>query len=204
MNDSHIFFRTRQLYVFKILEIKRKELEMKTIVFSLAFLSIVLFSCKDNSINDPVSPNQVNKSGEGIINPFNGIIPLDTQIMVTGSGGRYYDIKGKIDYNGEFTGLFSNQVNNVSDVKLEILINALLTKDDINTQDQNKWIISSESQDRFYVNPEGKKVIEKSYPARRGNNLMWLVCTFDVSRDNLSLDSVTLKNLTGWYGPNNP
>jgi hypothetical protein len=176
---------------------------MKIIVFSLAFLSILLFSCNDNSITDPVSSNQVNKSGESIINPFNGSIPLDRQIIVTGSGGRYYDIKGKIDYSGEFTGLFSNQVNNVSDIKLEILINAQLTKDDINTTDQNEWKISSESQDRFYVNPEGKKVFEKSYPARRGNNMMWLVCTFEVTRDNLSLDSVTLKSPIGWYGPNN-
>jgi len=175
---------------------------MKIIVFSLAFLSILLFRCTDNSITDPVSPKQVNKSGEGIINPFNGSIPLDRQIMVAGSGGRYYDIKGKIDYNGEFTGLFSNQVNNVNDIKLEILINALLTKDDINIKDQNEWTISSESQDRFYVNPEGNKVFEKAYPARHGNNLMWLVCTFDVTRDNLSLDSVTLKNLTGWVGIN--
>jgi len=176
---------------------------MKIMVFSFAFLSILLFSCKDNSISDPVSPNQVNKSGEAIINPFKGSIPLDRQIMVAGSGGRYYDIKGKIDYNGEFTGLFSNQVNNVNDIKLEILIYAQLTKDDINTQDQNEWKISSESQDRFYVNPEGKKVFEKVYPAKRGNDLMWLVCTFVVTRDNLSLDSIALKRPIGWYGLNN-
>jgi len=176
---------------------------MKIIVFSLAFLSILLFSCNDNSITDPVSSNQINKSGDAIINPFNGSIALDRQIMVTGSGGKYYDIKGKIDYSGEFTGLFSNRVNNVDDLKLEILINAILTQPDIYTRDQNEWKISSESQDRFYVNPEGKKVFEKSYPARRGNNMMWLVCTFEVTRDNLSLDSVTLKRPIGWYGLNN-
>jgi len=176
---------------------------MKIIVFSLAFLSILLFSCNDNSITDPVSSNQVNKSGESIINPFRGSIPLDEKTIISGYGGRYYDIKGKIDYNGEFIGLSSNQVNNVNDIKLEILINALMTKDNDIMQDEKEWKISSESQDRFYVNPEGKKVFEKSYPARRGNNIIWLVCTFEVTRDNLSLDSVTLKSPIGWYGLNN-
>jgi len=178
---------------------------MKKIAFSLAFFSILLISCNDNSSTDPISPNPVNKNSETVVSSFKGSIPIDKLLIFPGTTEKYYHIKGKIDYNGEFTGIIPNQITNIDDIKLEIFINALLAEDDISTNipDPNYWRVSSESQDRFYVGPEGKKVFEKVYYARRGNDKMQLVCTFIATTNSLSLDDVTLKSLVGWYGINN-
>lgn len=167
---------------------------MKIMVFSLALATLLMFGCKDNSVTDPVSPNQINKTSESSGNTFMGAIPLDKVLAAPGPGPlvKYYDLVGKIDFNGEFTGIPPNQTKEIEDLKLEILIDARLEA--ISNKDPNHdvWMISSESQNRFYVTPDGQKVFEKTYPVLHRKDKMQLVCTFTVTTRNLVLDNIVL------------
>lgn len=168
---------------------------MKTLVFSLAFLSLLLFGCENNSITGPVSPGQIDKTNEAIGNSFTGIIPLHKVLTVPGPGAtvRNYNLVGKIDFNGEYSGISPNQTNEAEDLKLEIIVDAQLSSASTKDPYQNKWMISSESQDRFYVNPEGEKVFERTYPVLHRKDNMQLVCTFIVTTRGLSVDDIALK-----------
>jgi hypothetical protein len=168
---------------------------MKVMVFSLAFISLLLFSCKDNTVSDPVSPNQINKTSDATGNSFMGIIPLNKVLMVPGPGAlvRNYNIVGKIDFNGEFTGISPNQTTEAEDLKLEILVDARLSSTSTKDPYQNEWMISSESQDRFYVTPDGQKIFEKTYPVLHRQDKLQLVCTFTVTTRGLMLDDIVLK-----------
>ena len=167
---------------------------MKMMVFSLAFASLILFSCQDNTVTNPVSPNQINKTNDANGNSFMGAIPLDKVLTAPGPGPivKDYDLVGKIDFNGDFTGITNNQTKEIEDLKLDILIDARL--ETISNKDPNhdEWMISSESQNRFYVTPDGQKVFEKTYPVLHRKDKMQLVCTFTVTTRNLVLDNVVL------------
>ena len=166
---------------------------MKVMVFSLAFISLLFFSCQDNTVTNPVSPNQINKTNESTGNSFMGAIPLNKVLTAPGPGPlvQDYDLVGKIDFNGDFTGIPNNQNNEIEDLKLEILIDARL--EPISNKDplQNEWMISSESQDRFYVTPDGEKIFERTYPVLHKKDLQ-LVCTFTVTTRGLMLDDIIL------------
>ena len=179
----------------KALGRKRKELRMKKIVFPLALIALFLAGCQDNSNTDPVSSNQIDKNNGTIENSFKGSIPVDKLLFVPGFGEMYYRIKGKIDYNGEFTSFNPYQTNSLTDEKVEIAINALLLDNDISIKNpsHNHWRILADSQDRFYINPEGKKVIEKVYPVLHRSDELQLICAFVASKNDLILDSMILQ-----------
>ena len=166
---------------------------MKMMVFSLAFVSLLMFSCNDNTLTDPVSPNQINKTSDVAGNSFMGAIPLDKVLAAPGPGPlvKDYDLVGKIDFNGEFTGTPPNQTKEIEDLKLEILIDARLAAISNKDPNQDVWMISSESQNRFYVTRDGEKKFEKTYPVLHRKDLQ-LVCTFTVTTRGLMLDNIVL------------
>ena len=166
---------------------------MKYWIFSLLAISFLLFSCQDNTVTDPVSPNQTNKTSNLNGGTIKESIPLDKILYVLGSANNYYQVKGRINYSEEFIRNISNQIESRKNIKLGITVDALLTDPRIVDPDTEGWKISSESEDVLYVSPEGIKVIERSYPVMHREDEMQLVCTFVVTTNGISLTNMELK-----------
>lgn len=166
---------------------------MRYLVFSLVVISFLFFGCQDNTVTDPVSPNQINKTSNFVGNTIRGTIPLDKILYVSGNSNDYYQINGKINYSEEFFRNISSQTESRGDIKLGITIDALLTDPRVVGPGTEGWKISSESEDVLYVNPEGIDIIERTYPVMNRKDDMQLVCTFIVTTNGLSLDNMILK-----------
>jgi hypothetical protein len=166
---------------------------MRYLAFFVVILSFLLISCQDNTITDPVSPNQRNKTGDFSESTIKGTIPLDKILYVSGFANDYYQINGKINYAEEFFRNISSQTESKRDIKLGITIDALLTDPRVVGPSIEGWKISSESEDVLYVNPEGIDIIERTYPVMNRKDDMQLVCTFIVTTNGLSLDNMILK-----------
>jgi hypothetical protein len=170
-----------------------KGVKMRYLAFSLVVISLLFFSCQDNTVTDPVSPNQINKTGNFGERTIKGSIPLDKIIYVSDTTKSYYQINGKINYSEEIFGNIPSQTEARGDIKLGITVDALLTDPRVVGPGTGGWKISSESEDVLYVRLGGINVFERSYPVMNRKDDMQLVCTFIITTNGLSLENMVLK-----------
>ncbi len=165
---------------------------MKKFYFSFAVLSILfVLGCQDNSIIDPVLPENLDKdqiSGGTIIQ---GTIPLEGLLDVHGLNNTFYFIYGNVDYLHELVLVDPIPPAPQYYVELELNINASLSNPD--TQNENNLTISGQSTDIFYVSEEGIYLLEKSFPVQGVSNGMVLVCRFLVTTDGVGLNEMWLE-----------
>jgi len=167
---------------------------MRYLAFSLVVISLIFYSCQDNTVTDPVSPNQINKTGNFSEKTLKGSIPLDKIIYVSDTTKSNYQINGKINYSEEiFRNIIPSQTEVTGDIKLGITVDALLTDPRVVGPGTGGWKISSESEDVLYVRLGGTNVFERSYPVMNRKDEMQLVCTFIITTNGLSLDNMVLK-----------
>ncbi|RPI66882.1 MAG: hypothetical protein EHM47_15835 [Ignavibacteriales bacterium] len=161
------------------------------------FLSFVVFSfllvtgCQENSITDPISSQSPNKvqSNSGIVTQ--GSVPLQGILEVQGSDNLFYTIEGNIDYTHEL--IFVDPIPPAQQyhVKLNLSTNAILAGGNDLPGNKNNTV-SSESEDVFYVSPEGIYLLEKTFYLQGSFEGMVLVLRFLVTTDGVGLNSMHL------------
>ena len=160
---------------------------MKKVLYSLVVFSILfIIGCKENSITDPVSVEEVNKDQ---MQKTKGNIPLNEILLIPGSLVSYLTLKGGIDYRERLIWTYS-ETGQAYYVELNLSINADLFEPDF--PGSNKWKISSVSRDSFYVSEEGIYLLEKSFPVKERKDGLMLACRFLVTTDGIGLNAVWL------------
>lgn len=158
-------------------------------LFSLVIL--LLIGCQENSITDPLSSQSPNKlqSNDGTITQ--GSINLQGILEVQGSDNLTYVIDGGIEYTHEL--IFVDPIPAAQQyyVRLSLSTNAIISRaNDLPGNKSNT--VSSESEDIFYVSPEGIYLLEKTFYLQGSFEGMVLVLKFLVTIDGVGLNSMLL------------
>jgi hypothetical protein len=164
----------------------------KALLAFVIFSALYLIGCNENSITDPVSSQSVNKLVNQDARVIRGTIPLDRILVLPGLGTNYYHLFGSINYKEELFNSKPNLAELDYNVDLGILVDATLTNTTSSGNDSNSWIIYSESENKFYVSPEGIYIFEKSYPVRGSTESLRLICKFSATTDGIELNSIKL------------
>ncbi|MCW8960869.1 MAG: hypothetical protein OQK29_04850, partial [Ignavibacteriaceae bacterium] len=156
----------------------------KTILGSIILSLFLLFSCKDNYLNNPVSPDQgtLQKSTKNI---KTGTIKLDRILELPGLGNTYYQINGIINYKEELFPQNLSPTTSKSDVNLDIAIDATLINPNLKDQENRALDVLAESDSLIYIPEEGIYLLEKTYPVQGTKDKLELVCTYLVTTDNV-------------------
>ena len=167
---------------------------MKKIFLSLVIITVVfLISCQENSINNPVSSDQISSLQRKDTNIKEGSIILDRLLVVPGLGNNYYQLNGEINYKELLYSLSLSSSTSAPNVNVDISINATLINPDNNEHQHNTWNISADSDDLIYVSEEGIYLLYKSYPIPGRTDRLELVCTYLITTDGVGLNNIELK-----------
>ena len=185
---------------------------MKKILFSAVVSSflLLLIGCQDNSINNPVSPQTLNKQSSTIIGKnmpgsisagkIHGIIPVETKLGDPNQANRSYILKGTFNYTESTIKQDIKPVLSTAseekDLRIELGVDATLTQVGTSAIDNKnnpyKFNLSSKSISVVTFNAKGKSDLIKYYPVFNKFDDLELVCRFTVTSDGLRLDSVAL------------
>ena len=165
---------------------------MKNLFLPITVFSVLLLlSCQENSLTDPVIMDPVNKSQSQNGNISQGTFTLDGILLNPANVfNSYFTIEGRIDYIHELVLLDPLPPAPQSYVNLNLVVNAVLIDTDL--PGHNTWIIGVESDDMLYVSEEGIYVLEKSFPAQGREDGLALVCRFLVSTDGVGFSGMWL------------
>ena len=169
---------------------------MKNILLSLAVSSVLLvllIGCEDSSLNNSVSDESLNKTGPPNGNTLSGTIILDHKLVDPVTVNNYYILSGKINYTQVLVVKSPQAIEAGYDVNLDISVDATL-KDILSNREPNIGKITSESDDRFYLDVNGRYILVKSYPVDGMTDMIELVCTFAITAEGLKLESVVLSS----------
>jgi hypothetical protein len=164
---------------------------MKKIFLGTFILSLfLLLSCKDNTMNNPVSPDQISPVQKSTDNIKSGVITLDRVLTVPGLTETSYQLNGTIDYSvDDFPAGLSTSTQK-PDIGLQLSIDGkLYNPDDLKT---DVWDVKGTSDEELHVSPEGILLLNKSYLVSGRKDGLELVCRFIVTTDGVGLNSVEL------------
>lgn len=178
---------------------KKKELDMKKLLLSIASLSflLLLIGCQDNSITDPYSSRSLNKSNLMHSNKFEGVITLDQKLADPDRINDYFLLRGNIKF-AEY--LFDNPLIDSApqltaaglNEKLDISVDAVLRGILSSSADQSVLKVDSKSDDIVFVNTNGTDTLVKSYPVIGRKDKLELVLTFAVTENGIKLKDAIL------------
>jgi hypothetical protein len=166
---------------------------MKKIFLGSFILSLLLLlSCKDNTMNNPVSSDQgaIQKSTDHV---RTGSITLDRILELPGKGNTYYQINGEIKYTEDLISQGVDPTTSKADVKLDLALDAKITNPEAQGQDNGVLDVFKESINEIYVSPEGMYLLQKTYPIQSTTYPLELVCTYIVTTDAVNLNNIELK-----------
>jgi len=163
---------------------------MKKIFGGIFILSLfLLLSCKDNSLNNPVSPDQgtVQKSTENL---KTGDIQLDRVLAVPGITESYYQLNGSIGYDEDIFPANMSTSTLKPDINLKLSLDGkLVNPDDVKN---DVWDVVGNSDEELHVSQEGIVVLNKAYQIHGRKDGLELVCTFIVTTNGVGLNNVKL------------
>ena len=161
-----------------------KKLFLTTVIFSV----LVIIGCQENSITDPigdVGQQDLQKNDDPLVHQ--GIIELNAILEVPDLTNSFLQISGQIEYVHEL--VFVDPIPPAPQfyIELNLSIRAALI-DGV----QNKFTISSESQDIIYVSEDGIYLFEKSFTVQGRRDGLILLCRFLVTTDGVGLNEMWL------------
>jgi hypothetical protein len=164
-----------------------KKLFLSFIVFSF----LLIIGCQENSITDPLSSQSPNKVQINSGTVSQGSIILQGTLEVQGSYNLSYTIDGSVDYTHEL--IFVDPIPPAQQyyVKMNLTTNAIISAANDLTGNKSNTV-SSESEDDFYVSPEGIYLLEKTFYLQGSFEGMVLVLKFLVTTDGIGLNSMHL------------
>ena len=169
---------------------------MKNILFSLVISSIMLLlvSCEENSVNNPVSTESVDKVGPHSEKTLRGSITLNHNLEAPGTIKKYLHLSGKIYYSQQLIITDRPDIAPGYDVELDISVDAILKDVNAVNGEQNTWKILAKSEDITFVAINGSSILVKSYPVLGRTDELQLVCTFEITTQGMELKSVALSS----------
>jgi hypothetical protein len=179
---------------------------MKKLFFSFVFfLAILLVGCQENSVTNPVSPDEAQKANTQGISSTTGEISLDGILKYPGPVNTYYSLKGSISYNlqmipGKYVPAGQNVIrsaektstnspNSIDEpyyIKLTLYIEA--TIDNFDRAKVSESYISSKSVSYLYQSVDGYYKVEKLYAIEGSLENLSLMCRFHVTANSIKLD----------------
>jgi hypothetical protein len=168
---------------------------MKNIFFLVAFgAAILLFGCKENSINNPVSPDTSNKPAFANSTTLNGTINLDQKLINPGRFGGDVKLTGTIYYTEEILKQNPLSTSTSYDAKIDISIDAYLIDENSSTGTSDTWKIKNASENRVNVTATEPDDLVKTYTLQGTPQGMKLVCTFSITTDGVKLKNAVLQS----------
>jgi hypothetical protein len=170
---------------------------MKNLILTLvAFSVLLLMSCQENSITDPIQNTELQKTDAPSVTT--GTILLEGMLQdphpVMNS---YYFINGEIQYEHTLQYLDPIPPNPQYTVSLNLSVAANLTYfctvctpefDEVSA-----GTVSDETSDNFYVSEEGIYLLEKTFVIQGRDDGMALVCRFMITTDGVGLNAMWLE-----------
>ncbi len=166
---------------------------MKRLFFFATFSLITLiFGCDNKTVNNPVSPNSVDKSTTNINTIKSGDISIDKKLIDPIKYNTDYQVNGDITYTEEL--LRNNSVTTATgyEARLGITIKATLTDNSLSTGKVEIWKVSDENESLINIPTSGSNEFVKSYPVIGSNEGLILVCTFEATTQGLLLKNIDL------------
>lgn len=166
---------------------------MKKLFFFTTFtLILLLFGCDNNSVNNPVSPNSVDKSALNVGTIKSGDISIDKKLVDPIKFNTDYQVNGEIIYTEELLKQNSVTTANGYEARLGITIKATLTNNSLSTGKAEIWKISDENESLINIPTNVSNEFVKSYPVIGSSEGLILVCTFEATTHGLLLKNVDL------------
>ena len=169
---------------------------MKKLFFFATFsLILLLFGCDNNSANNPVSPNSIDKTGESVVTINTGTLNFDKKLIgPNGNIKNDYQADGNINYTEEILKQSAISIKSKYEAKLSITITASLTDENIPSSLNNKWKISAEKEALVNLPPIGRNEFKELFSVVDNYNGLVLVCTFEATQQGLLLKNIELQS----------
>ena len=171
---------------------------MKHHLVNLVLSSIVFFAlvgCEENSLNNPVPNEGVNKGDPLGGNTSSGTIILDQKLTDPVTVNNYYLLNGRINYSLQLTSIQNPMaVSPEYGAELHINLDAEL-RDELSVLQPNIWAVKSQSLERFILTENGGYTIIKTYRVAGMPGMIELNCAFTITTKGVMLDEVFLRSL---------
>ncbi|MBE0538543.1 MAG: hypothetical protein IH620_02425 [Ignavibacterium sp.] len=168
---------------------------MKNLILSLfIIISFFFTSCQNDSIVDPVTNNDMDKSIAYYLNIGSNSIKLDAQLLDPRHGfTEPLSIQGKIDYGVSFLGFNQTQSDANYNTIVKLKIDAVLIPS-IPTETNSCRTIYKETVDNIKINRLGSREysLTKRYEITGCANSMVLECNYAVTTNRVTLKSMRL------------
>ena len=168
---------------------------MNRLILSLFIIISVFFTaCQNDSIVDPVTNNDMDKSIAYYLNISSNTIKLDAQLVDPRAGfTEPLSIKGRIDYGVSFLGFNRNQADAYHNTVVKLKIDAVIIPP-IPTETNSCYSIYKETVDNIKIDPFGSRnyMLVKKYEIAGCANRMSLECTYSVTTNQVALKSMRL------------
>lgn len=168
---------------------------MKNLILSLFIIISVFFTaCQNDSIVDPVTNNDIDKSIAYYLNLASNTIKLDEQLLDPRHGfTQPLTIEGTIDYGVSFLGFDQTQADVNYNTIVKLKINAVLLPP-IPTETNSCRAIYKETVDYIKIDPLGSRnySLTKRYEITGCANSMVLECNYAVTTNQVTLKSIRL------------
>lgn len=168
-------------------------------IVNLIISSILLFaliSCGDNSINNPVANESINKMSSSGERTLDGTLILDYRLADPIKVNQYYLLDGEVNYTQQITRVQNPLVASPDyEVVLDIEMAAKL-RDNTSPVEPDPGHIKAKSRDQIKLDGNSdRKTLIKTYSVKGiSPKILELNCTFIVTTEGVFLDKVTLRS----------
>jgi len=168
-------------------------------IVNLIISSILLFaliSCGDNSINNPVSNESINKMSSSSARNLDGTLILDYRLVDPIKVNQYYLLDGEVNYTQQITRVQNPLVASPDyEVVLDIEIAAKL-RNNTSPVEPDPGQVKSKSHDVIKLDGKAdRKTIIKTYSVKGiSPRILELNCTYIVTTEGVFLKTVVLRS----------
>ena len=168
---------------------------MKNLILSLLIIISVFFTaCQNDSIVDPITNDNMDKSIAYYLNLSSNTIKLDAPLLDPRAGfNEPLSIQGKIDYGVSFLVFNQTQVDANYNTIVKLKIDAVLIPT-IPTETNSCRTIYKETVDNIKIDPLGSRNYRliKRYEVTGCANSLQLECSYAVTTNSVTLKSMRL------------
>ena len=163
---------------------------MKNLLLTLVTFSVLLLiGCQENSITDPNQGAELQKTDDPSVTT--GTIPLEGTLEIPNQPNSYMSINGQADYVHEL--FLVDPIPPAPQYYVNLSLNVYAELIDLSSPSDPIWIISTQTNDIFYVSEEGIYLLVKTFVVQGREDGMVLKCRFLVTTDGIGLNEMWLE-----------
>jgi hypothetical protein len=163
---------------------------MKNLLLTLVIFSVLLLiGCQENSITDPIQNTELQKTDDPAVTT--GTIPLEGTLEILNQPNSYMIINGQADYVHEL--FFVDPIPPAPQYYVNLSLNVYAELTNLSSPSDPIWIISTQTNDIFYVSEEGIYLLVKTFAVQGREDGLVLKCRFLVTTDGIGLNAMWLE-----------